>query len=235
MALDFKQLLNLDLSYPGISFGYESWALDSYLQVLEHQISHARDQYRLRAERELEQSKEKLAREEYWSKLSQIEDAAEKQIPRFFRIGALIPIWGLFESFLSDFSLWVGKQEAAGVSFRDIRAQNFRGQIEKYFEGILRIDLPWSAEERERLGHLQELRNFIAHRNGRLMDLPLEREREIKALVAKLPGVLIEDSTLVVSAAYIHEAATLVFELVGRLNQKLADRYAYAAFQKPGA
>lgn len=43
MALDFKQLLNLDLSYPGISFGYESWALDSYLQVLEHQISHARE------------------------------------------------------------------------------------------------------------------------------------------------------------------------------------------------
>lgn len=67
------------------------------------------------------------------------------------------------------------------------------------------------------------------------MDLPLEREREIKALVAKLPGVLIEDSTLVVSAECIHEAATLVFELVGRLNQKLADRYAYAAFQKQGA
>ena len=231
MALDFEQLLNVDLSYPGISFGYESWALDNYLKVLEDQISHAKDQYRLRAERELDKSKETLEREEYWSKLSQIEDAAEKQIPRFFRIGALIPIWGLFESFLSDFATWVGKRESIGVSFRDVRASNFRGQVEKYFDGILRIDLPWSTEERERLGYLQELRNFVAHRNGRLMDLPPEKEREIKALIAKVPGVGVEDSALVVSDAYVREAA-LVFQLVGRHNQKIADRYAYPAFRK---
>lgn len=233
MALDFEQLLNVDLSYPGISFGYESWALDSYLKVLEDQISHARDQYRLRAERELDRSKEKLERKEYWSKLSQIEDAAEKQIPRFFRIGALVPIWGLFESFLSDFAVWVAKRETSSVSLRDIRARNFRGQVEKYFEGFLGIDLPWSAEERERLGYLQELRNFVAHRNGRLMDLPQEKEREIKALIAKVPGVGVEDSTLVVSDAYIREAAALVFQLVGRLNQKIADRYAYPGSRKP--
>jgi hypothetical protein len=234
MALDLEKILNVDLSYPGISFGYESWALDSYLKVLEDQISHARDQYRLRAERELEKTKAELGREEYWSKLTQIEDAAEKEIPRFFRIGALIPIWGLCESFLSDFATWVGKRENAKLSFRDVRAPNFRAQIEKYFEGVLHIDLPWSSEEKERLGHLQELRNFVAHRNGRLMDLTPDKERDIKALVAKVSGITVEDSSLVVSAAYIESAATLAFELVGRLNQKLADRYAYAAFQKSG-
>ncbi len=50
------------------------------------------------------------------------------------------------------------------------------------------------------------------------MDLPLEREREIKALVAKLPGVAIEDSTVIVSTTYIHEVAILVFELVGSIR-----------------
>lgn len=234
MAVDLDKILNLDLSYPGISFGYESWALGSYVKVLDEQISHACDQYRLRAERELEKAEPKLEREEYWSKLSEIEDAAEKEIPRFFRIGALVPIWGLFESFLLDFALWVGKREKAKLSFRDIRAPHFRGQIEKYFEGILQIELPWSVEEREGLGHLQELRNFIAHRNGRLMDLPLDKEREVKALVAKVSGVSIENSTLVVSAEYIDAAAKLVFDLVGRLNQKLADKYAYAVFQSSG-
>ena len=234
MAVDLDKILNLDLSYPGISFGYESWALSSYLKVLDDQISHARDQYRLRAERELEKAKPKLEHEEYWSKLSQIEDAAEREIPRFFRIGALVPIWGLFESFLSDFAYWVGKREKARLSFRDVRAPHFRGQIEKYFEGVLQIELPWSAEEREKLGYLQDLRNFIAHRNGRLMDLPADKERDIKALVTKVYGVSVEDSSLIVSAAYIDSAATLVFDLVGRLNQKLADRYAYAVFQSTG-
>lgn len=234
MALDIEKFLNIDLSYPGISFGYESWALESYLKVLEDQISHARDQYRLRAERELERAKNKLDHEEYGSKLFQIDNAADKQIPRFFRIGALVPIWGLFESFLFDFAMWVGKRENVGLSFRDVRAQNFRSQIEKYFEGILRIDLSWTPEEREKLAHLQELRNFVAHRNGRLMDLPPDKEREIKALVAKVPGVTVEDSNLVVSAVYIAEAAALVFELVGRFNQKLADRYASPVIRKSG-
>jgi hypothetical protein len=192
---------------------------------LEEQIAHARDQYRLRAERELKSIEAQLAHEEYGAKLFEIDEAADKQIPRFFRIGALVPIWGLFESFLSDFATWVRGREKAAIGLRDIRAQNFRVSVEKYFEGVLRIKLPWSPEEREELAKLQALRNFIAHRNGRVMDLSPEQEREITALVAKIPGVEIEDHTLVVSADYVAAAASLVFDLVGRLNQLLADRY----------
>jgi hypothetical protein len=226
MALDIEQLLNLDLNFPGISFGYESWALESYLNVLEDQISHAQAQYRLRAEHGFETEKDSLDCHEYGARLSEIDEAADRQIPRFFRIGALVPIWGLFESFLTDFAIYVGKRENIGLAFRDIRAKNFRNQIEKYFEDVLRIQLPWSEQERERLGQLQELRNFIAHRNGRLMDLPAEKEKEIKTLVEKVAGVDVEDSTIVVSPAYISEAAELVFSLVGRFSQQLADRYA---------
>ncbi|MFA6314331.1 MAG: hypothetical protein WC681_22855 [Sterolibacterium sp.] len=225
MALSIDQLLNIDLGFPGISFGYESWALESYLAVLDEQISHAQAQYRLRAERELEKVKDNLDHDEYGAKLTEIDEIADNQIPRFFRIGALIPIWGLFESFVTDFAVYVGRRGGVGIGFRDVRANNFRSQIEKYFEGVLRIQLPWSVQERERLGQLQELRNFIAHRNGRLMDLPPEKEKEIRTLVAKIPGVVIESSTVAVSSAYISEAAALVFALVGRLNQQLGDKY----------
>ena len=223
--LSIEQLLNSDRDFPGISFGYESWALPSYLNVLEDQISHAQAQFRLRAERELEKERDKLEHHEYGARLSEIDEAADRQIPRFFRIGALVPIWGLFESFLTDFAVYVGRREKIGLAFRDVRANNFRSQVEKYFEGVLRIQLPWSAQERERLGQLQELRNFIAHRNGRLMDLSPEKEKEVTALVAKVSGVEIEGSTVVVSPAYITEAAALVIELVGRLTLELADRY----------
>ncbi len=225
MGLSFDQLRDFDLDFPGISFGYESWALASYLAVLDEQISHAQAQYRLRAERELEKKKDNLDHHEYGAKLIEIDEIADNQIPRFFRIGALIPIWGLFESFLTDLAVYVGAREKAGIGFRDVRANNFRSQIEKYFEGVLRIQLPWSAQERERLGRLQELRNFIAHRNGRLMDLPPEKEAKIRDLVAKTPGVVIESSTVAVSSAYISEASTLVFTLVGQLSQQLGNKY----------
>jgi hypothetical protein len=206
-------------------FGYESWALESYLKVLEDQIEHARAQYRLRAERELESQKKELEHYEYGARLQEIDEAADAQIPRFFRIGAVVSIWGLFESFATDFAVYVGKKEEAGLSFKDIRSENLRVQIEKYFEKVLRISVPWSQQERERLGCLQDLRNILAHRNGRLMDLPPEGYEKVKKLVARMPGVSIEGSVVVVSPAYVTEAAALVFECVGRFSQQLADKY----------
>jgi hypothetical protein len=119
----------------------------------------------------------------------------------------------------------VGKREKIGLSFKDIRAESFRAQIEKYFEKVARISIPWSPEERERLGQLQDLRNFLAHRNGRLMDLPAESEKKVKDLVSRIKGVSIESSTVVVTPEYIDSVAELVFGCVGRFNQQLANKY----------
>jgi hypothetical protein len=221
-----EHLLDLDISFPCISFGYESWALDSYLKVLDDQIQHARDQYRLRAERELEGRKKELEHYEYGARLQEIDDAADAQIPRFFRIGAVVSIWGLFESFLTDFAVYVGKRENIGLSYKDIRGDNFRANVERYFEKVVRIPVPWSSEEREQLGQLYDLRNVLAHRNGHLMDLSPEGEEKIKKLVARMPGVSIDGSVVVVSPAYISAAATLVYTCVGRFGQQLADKYA---------
>ena len=225
MHLTPEQFLDLDISFPGISFGYESWALESYLKVLEDQIDHARAQYRLRAEHELETQKKELEQYEYSSRLQEIDEAADAQIPRFFRVGAVVSIWGLFESFVTDFAIYVGKRENVGLSFKDIRGANFRSQIEKYFEKVLRIPVPWSQEERERLGQLQDLRNVLAHRNGRLMDLPPESEEKMRKLVAGMAGVSIDGTVVVVSPPFIKEAAALVFDCVGRFSQQLANKF----------
>ena len=225
MPLTAGQFLILDISFHGISFGYESWALEIYLNVLEEQISHARDQYRLRAERELQSEQGELEHHEYGERLLQIDEAADDQIPRFFRIGAVVSIWGLFESFITDFAVYVREREKVGLSFKDIRAENFRAQIEKYFEKVVKVEIPWTTAEREQLGHLQDLRNFLAHRNGRLMDLPPDAERKIKDLVAKIQGVSVEGRTVVVTPEYIERSKQLVFDTVGRFSQQLADKY----------
>lgn len=225
MAFDFKKIFNLDSSYPGFSFGYESWALGTYLQVLDEHLSFAQDQYRLRSKRELEKQSQELLPEEMAQEASEIDEAAEMQIPRFFRIGALIPIWGLFESFASDIIGYTGRKEGVSLSFRDIRAPNLRKQVEKYFEGVLRINLPWSEDERARLGYLQELRNLVAHRNGRITDMTAEKRQEVVKLVSAVSGVEIDNGLLIVSSEYIQEAAALVFDTVAKLNNLVAERY----------
>jgi len=179
----------------------------------------------LRAERELQSEQGELEHHEYGERLLQIDEAADDQIPRFFRIGAVVSIWGLFESFITDFAVYVREREKVGLSFKDIRADNFRAQIEKYFEKVVKFEIPWTTAEREQLGHLQDLRNFLAHRNGRLMDLPPDAERKIKDLVVKIQGVSVEGRTVVVTPEYIERSKQLVFDTVGRFSQQLADKY----------
>ena len=43
MSIDLEKLMKLDMSYPGISFGYHSWALGAYLDSLENFIGIAKD------------------------------------------------------------------------------------------------------------------------------------------------------------------------------------------------
>jgi hypothetical protein len=226
MTIDLEQYLHLDLDFPGIPSESEAWALKTYLSVLKEQVSHARDQYKVRGEHRLEKMRGRLGHDEYWEMSSQIENAADRQIPRFFFNGALLLIWGLFESSLTDFAAYVGGRENTGLPFRDVRASNFRQQVERYFEEMHRIQLPWSAQEREGLRQLQELRNFISHRNGRLSDLPAKNEHDIKLLVDKLDDVEIVEGRIAISPNYIDHAANLVFSLIDRFSQQIADRYA---------
>ena len=65
---------------------------------------------------------------------------------------------------------------------------------------------------------------MLAHRNGRLMDLPAEAEEKVKKLVSRMAGVSIEGSVVIVSPQYVTEAAALVCECVGRFSQQLADK-----------
>jgi hypothetical protein len=224
MGTDLQKILKIDLSYPGISFGLESWALEIYLKLLNDHLSFAQDQYRLRAERELDRKRKSLEPEEVHLEMTMIDEAVETHIPRFFRNGALVQIWGLFESFVFDIAHYVGKKEKVGLVLRDIRASNFRQQVEKYFEGALRIDLPWTPEERAKLGQLQELRNFVAHRNGRATDLSPEKLKDIQTLVSQVPGVWIDES-LMLSSEYIQDAAGLVFGALEKLNKLVGGRY----------
>ncbi len=225
MTIDLEKLKRMDMSYPGFSFGEESWALSTYLEVLEEHISFASEQYKLRAKRELEKDADMYPSGEIAYEYSEIEAAAEFQIPRYFRIGTLIPIWGLFESFVSDVARYTKQRESNNLSFRDIRAPNFRLQVEKYFENVLSIDLPWSDEQRNRLGALQEVRNIIAHRNGRLMDLHPDKRRELEKVVAAIDGVEIQHSNIIVSGGYITESKCLVLEVLESLINMVAERY----------
>lgn len=113
------------------------------------------------------------------------------------------------------------------LRLKDIRANTFENQVEKYYAGVLGIPLPWSTGEKDAIRHLHTIRNAVAHRNGQFSDVSEERRTEIEKAVASVRGVIFGGSELVIESAYLQEAAELVFRMLGALNQLIADRYAY--------
>ena len=94
MTLDLKTLLKLPADYPGFDFAYEKWAMEIYLKVLEDYLPQAQDQYRSSARRELMEQFGDHWTEEMKHEASEIDQAADREIPRFFRISAIMPIGG---------------------------------------------------------------------------------------------------------------------------------------------
>ena len=226
MSIDLDKLMKLDMGYPGISFGYHSWALGAYLDSLESFIGIAKEQYRTRAKHDLEKRKEEFEPEEYYQqKLNEIDEAADEHIPRFARMAAIVPLWGIFELTVSDITNYISEKENAKLKLKEIKAGNIIEQINKYYEGVLKISLPWSESEIKKISLFYKIRNAVAHRNGQLQDDTEQHKKEIKNAVSKIDGVEMHGYQLEVTNGYISTSTDLVFKMIESLNQLACNRY----------
>ncbi len=226
MNIDLEKLMNLDISYPGISFGYHSWALGAYLDSLENFIDIAKEQYRTRVKHELEKRKNEFEPEEYYQqKLNEVDEAADEHIPRYARMAAIVPLWGIFELTVSDITNYVAEREKTKLKQKEIKADNIIKQIQKYYAGVLDIPLPWTESQLEEISLFYKIRNAIAHRNGQFGDDTAQRKKEIKTAVEKLDGVTMHGFQLEISSEYIEKSTQLVFSMISSLNKMVSNRY----------
>lgn len=226
MSVDLEKLMKLDMGYPGISFGYHSWALGAYLDSLENFIGIAKEQYRIRATHELEIRKEEFEPEDYYQqKLNEIDEAADEHIPRYARMAAIVLLWGIFELSVSDITSYIAEKEKAKLKLKEIKAGNIIKKISKYYEGVLGISLPWSGSEIREVSLFYEIRNAVAHRNGQLQDDTEQHKRDMKNVVSKIKGVEMRGYQIEVSSGYIAASTELVFKMIESLNQLACNRY----------
>jgi len=214
------------MSYPGISFGYHSWALGAYLDSLENFIGIAKEQYRTRAKHELEKKKNEYEPEDYYQqKLHEVDEAADEHIPRYARMSAIIHLWGIFELTVTDITTYIAQKEKAKLKLNEIKAENLIEKINKYYSGVLKIDLPWSKSDVIEINLFYKIRNAVAHRNGQFQDDTKERKKEIKSAVSKINDVEIHGFQLEITSRYIELSTELVFSMIESLNKLACNRY----------
>lgn len=223
--MDPEKLLKLDLSYPGISYGYHSWALELYLESIESFVAQASDQYRKQGELRLEAKKGRLDEAEVSLKQNFIDEAADVHIPAYARMSAIVLIWGLFESTVFDITAYVTRREGASLKLREIRADSFENQVRKYYSNVLNIELTWTEDQVDRITNLHKVRNAIAHRNGKYLDAAKAKRESIAQLANSVTGIFFQDSQLFISKVYVEESAELVFSMLGDLSKHIGQYY----------
>ena len=223
--MDLEKLMKLDLSYPGISFSYHSWSLGIYLETLEGFISHAANEYRRRAQTKLHERIDHLEEEVYFQELNYIDEAAEEHIPTYARMSAIVLIWGIFESTVSDIARYIARREGTRLQLRNVRASSFVTQIDRYFSDVLDIQLPWTETQMESLRRLKAIRDAVAHRNGKFMDASKESRQKVENVAVQVSGVTASGGQLIVGREYVESSSGLVFSVMESLNALVSSRY----------
>ena len=223
--MELQELSRIDLSYPGISYHHFSRGLQVYLENLEEFILHAGGQYQLRSQRLMERRGEEIDEVVYMQEVNFIEDVAQKEIPGYVRMSAIMLVWGMFEAMVEDVARYVAKKEGISKRLSEVKAKSFPWRARKYFERELQIASLWKDKQCQQASTLKLIRDKIAHRNGKFWDVSEKEIEKFANGIGDADGVDIIGRQLFVSKKYLDSSTLLVFDMLKSLNNSVCSRY----------
>ena len=101
-------------------------------------------------------------------------------MPRFFRAPFLVVLYAVYESAVIEVARFVQERQSQPISIDDLRGDLLE-RAKKYYTHILKFDLCVNQKDWHRIMMLSELRNAIAHANGRVEMLNQGARKKITA------------------------------------------------------
>ena len=132
--------------------------------------------------------------------------------PRILRGPFLVTLLAVYESAVTEIARRIQKSKGARISLEDIRASDFLSQSKKYYEDVLQFELSTSNKRWQRIRLLSELRNVIAHANGRLETIGVKKAESL----LRWQGISKELDCIIVSDVFLRET-------FGAINDDLED------------
>jgi hypothetical protein len=139
--------------------------------------------------------------------------------PRFFRGPFLVALYAVFEAAVIEISRLIQSKNNQQISINDLRG-DFLEKAIKYYKNILQFDL-YANKEWEQINMLSELRNAIAHTNGRIDMLKKESQKKILKWEKQNDGISTYYNFLVVDAEYTRK----IYDCVRVYLEDLLMRY----------
>jgi hypothetical protein len=213
-----EKMIRIDFRLADVTM--ELYALEDHIQLIEKQIAELNKSKELELQEYLR--KERLtpddpewdvAKHEYYNMI-------EFLLPRFFWGSFIVSLYAVYETAVTEIARLIQENKAEMLSMNDLRG-DFLERARKYYKSVLNFELCNSNKTWERIKVLVELRNAIAHANGRLDMLKKEPQQKIKNWSKTGIGISLWSNYFLVSAEFSKET----FLLVSSSLEDLVQRY----------
>ena len=184
--------MKIKLDFRLLEVSMELSTLEKHLELIEAQIE--RGQKEAWSNRKAKTMELEPDDEAEWSFIVQEYDyQVGFVLPRVLRNPFLVSLFAVYESAVTEIAKAIQRKKGVGISIDDLKG-DFLQRSKNYYEHVLQFQLALSNDSWQRLMLLSDLRNAIAHTNGRL-DMISSRTRQ---RILKIEGAKEELGCLVV-------------------------------------
>lgn len=201
--------MKLDLDFRLLDISLEVYALENHLQLIKTQILHLRtienkalEEYIKKEKLELDIPEQNILRQECEYKI-------EVLIPRFFWGAFLVALYAVYETAITEIAKLIQTSQKQEVSMNDLKGGLLK-RAKKYYKNILTFNLCDCTKTWQRIEMLAELRNAIAHVNGRIDMLKPGSQRKIKAWEQQNIGISSDSNFLLVDEIFSEETFSTI-------------------------
>ncbi|MBM4274049.1 MAG: hypothetical protein FJ134_06260 [Deltaproteobacteria bacterium] len=187
----------------------ELFALDYHLNLIEEQIRNKEVFERMRSQRKIK--KLNLTRDdpEWHEEQYELDYVIEFLLPRLFRSTFLVSLYAVYESAVTEIARLIQKQKVIAISINDLKG-DFLDRAKKYFKDVINFQLYSGHEVWDRITMLSELRNAIAHTNGRIEMLNKGTKQKISSWEKQKVGISSLDGFVVIEEGFLRDTLRLV-------------------------
>jgi hypothetical protein len=202
---------------------HEVWSIGKYREVLEEQLTLAKEQALQRAHDT--ESLENISENDRGLAIARAYVLGEEVLPRFYRGPFLISLWAVFELAITEVAEYLAEKKGASLKLCDIKGRDQRDQWTKYYSYVAEYPLKFEEITWQRIEELRQIRNVLAHSNGRLDRLGDKARNKIEQWCAEDRGLLSHYDLLHISAEYVREAELLVSATLTSLVRRVKEDF----------
>lgn len=209
--------MTINIDFRLVDVTMELLVLEDHINLIETQL----------AELEKEKQEEYLKKKKFaedpfeWDEAnSEYYKMVEFILPRFFWGSFILSLYAVYETAVTEIACLMQATKAESKSIDDSRG-DFLKRAKEYYKNIIQFDLCNSNNTWQRIKMLADIRNAIAHANGRLDMLKTGTRHKIESLAEKDIGVSIWGNYFLVTAEFSKET----FKLIRLSLEDLVERY----------